>query len=120
MGDTEDMRKQEIFKTNFLLQDPDGIAWMTVADTISFEGKLWLVPKWLENPTLGYSTPGRSIRLDNLEYSQGWNAGVRDYTLHDALPRSLIYDDPIPLKLRRQYEVRESLNVPFPSRSGSD
>src|SRR5262245_16770013 len=38
-------------------------------DTIEYEGKLWLVPEWLEGPTPGTERPSRIICVDDLPTS---------------------------------------------------
>jgi hypothetical protein len=37
------------------------------ADTIEYEGRLWIVPEWLAGPTKGTEMPARIICLDNLQ-----------------------------------------------------
>jgi hypothetical protein len=39
---------------------------LLAADTIEYEGKLWIVPEWLAGPTKGTEMPARIICLDNL------------------------------------------------------
>lgn len=80
-------------------------------DTISYEGKLWLVPKWLAVLDEGWQRPSRIICLDGLKYQVG-GPGT-DYTLSQPIPRSLL-DDLIPLKTLAQYKVVESPQIHFP------
>jgi hypothetical protein len=36
--------------------------------TIEYEGRLWLVPEWLEAPAEGWRVPARRILLDSLRH----------------------------------------------------
>jgi hypothetical protein len=37
-----------------------------IGDAIEHEGKLWLVPEWLEGPTKGTECPARIVCLDGM------------------------------------------------------
>jgi hypothetical protein len=50
-------------KVAFLKEDGGEL---TFRDAIEFEGKLWLVPEWLEGPTEGTRRPTRIICLTGL------------------------------------------------------
>jgi hypothetical protein len=58
---TETIFGARVFKT--FISDGRSVFLM---DTIEFQGKLWLVPVWLESPTEGWKTPERIICLENL------------------------------------------------------
>jgi hypothetical protein len=39
---------------------------LIIADTIEYEGRLWIVPAWLAGPTKGTEMPARIICVDDL------------------------------------------------------
>lgn len=47
-----------------------GDGMVVTCDGIAHEGKLWLVPRWLEHPTQPIAMPERIIRFDNLHYQK--------------------------------------------------
>lgn len=68
-------------------------------DTIAHEGKLWLVPEWIDGyPSTGFSTPARIIRIDLLPRS-----GTPDRPVLDAQ----IPQDVLDGKTTGRYEVVE-------------
>jgi hypothetical protein len=48
------------------------------SDGIAYDGKLWLVPEWLEHPSEPIAIPRRMIRFDNLRPSKCNGLGI-DY-----------------------------------------
>jgi hypothetical protein len=61
------------------------------ADTVEYQGKLWLVPEWLEAPTEGWKKPRRIIRLDGLEYQRLEAGDPRgNFVLKWPIPRAVI------------------------------
>jgi hypothetical protein len=64
-----------------------------LCDAIEHEGKLWLVPKWLEKRSEGWRSPARIIRFDNLEHTASVGSPGRDYLVHDQLPSTLLVFD---------------------------
>src|SRR4029453_8233725 len=49
------------------LHECDGIEW---------QGKLWLVPHWLDSTATGETTPTRIIRFDHLPHSDVWGTNL--------------------------------------------
>jgi hypothetical protein len=93
------------------------------ADTIEYEGKLWLVPHWLDSPAEGVRRPNRLIRLDSLRHQQvasGSQYGV-DYFLNEPIAKALLGLE-TPREAISGFEVRElpSLAFPLPKRGSSD
>jgi len=68
---------------------------LLAVDTIEYEGKLWLVPKWLESPTEGWRQPAHIICLTTLPHEK-W--GDR-FLLRCPMPRA-VFDG------RRQQETK--------------
>lgn len=88
-------------------------------DVVDFEGKLWLVPYWLESPSEGVRRPIRIIRIDSLPLQNTVDTafGV-DLLLKCKVPISLL-GLASPKEPVTEFEVRElpNLAVPLPDRS---
>jgi hypothetical protein len=59
-------------------------------EAIAFDGKLWLVPHWLEAPAQKVMRPFRIIRFDNLPHRSTPGAPWGDYALTGPLPPILL------------------------------
>lgn len=55
-------------------------------DAIEYDGKLWLVPHWLEVLEHKVSKPARMIRFDNQPHQDVWGSKLADYFLKEPLP----------------------------------
>ena len=91
----------------------EGKAVIYLADTIEHEGKLWIVPTWLESPALPYKMPERIICLDNLPHQKG---PPHDFVLNYPIPKDVLYGQ-VPTKLKDKYIVimRPDIKVPIPT-----
>jgi hypothetical protein len=59
-------------------------------DAIEYEGKLWLVPRWLDIPAQGVTKPARLIRFDTLPHQKTPNSPHRvDFVLNSPIPKEL-------------------------------
>ena len=65
--------------------DTDGTIYKIEA--IEYDGKLWLVPRWLEVPARGVSMPARIIRFDNQPHQRLPDG---DYLLNGPIPKVLL------------------------------
>jgi hypothetical protein len=89
-----------------------------MCDTIEHEGKLWLVPHWLESPSEGTKQPTRIIRLDGLQYQRMTNPAYgADYILNEPLPKA-VFEGPLPKELEGQYVAIERPDIPLPIPKG--
>jgi hypothetical protein len=80
-----------------------GTTGICEVDTIEHEGKLWLVPEWIDgHPSKGFSTPARAIRIDSLPRSGTLDRPV----LYDPIPQD-VFDG----KVTGQFEVVELPNL---------
>ena len=52
--------------------------YVVTCDGIAYDGKLWLVPGWLEHPTEPIAIPERIVRFDNFPHQVGQEGGL-DY-----------------------------------------
>jgi hypothetical protein len=104
--------EMKIFKTWVHLYG-DEKAGMCQVDTISYQGKLWLVPSWIDNRVAGLTMPARIICLDALPYERDPGAGC-DFVLNESIPTAVFYGQ-IPPPPDSPYLVIESPDVRIPS-----
>ncbi len=101
-------RITQIKKTLLAFEDEaTGATYLTT--TISYEGKLWLVPEWLENPKEGWSAPARIVCMDGLAYQSVEGADYQ-YVLNNPIPR-LVYDGQVHWYKGRKYVVVEQPDI---------
>ena len=83
-------------------------------DGIAFEGKLWLVPHWIDAPAQGVTKPARLIRFDSLahQHTQGSKYGA-EYVVNYPIPKEL-FDVPTPKQAIPGFEIRELPEIAFP------
>jgi len=78
-------------------------------DTVEHEGKLWLVPEWINGtPTKGFSKPARIICLTSLSHTV-CRSGA-DYTLQNPIPRAVLQGH-VPSQLKDVYVVIETPDI---------
>jgi hypothetical protein len=97
----------KIFKTAVLVEDGGDLLQ---CDTIEYEGKLWLVPEWLEVPTQRMTMPTRIIGLDRSLFQKPSPKYPVDYFLSCPLPKAVFYGQ-IPTELKEQVVVIERLGI---------
>ncbi|OPY78174.1 MAG: hypothetical protein A4E65_02390 [Syntrophorhabdus sp. PtaU1.Bin153] len=74
-------------------------------DTIEHEGRLWLVPEWIDDmPKGGLCRPARLISLTHLPHTPA--LGKADYVLNALLPRAVLGGH-VPPGSEQLYVVRE-------------
>jgi hypothetical protein len=85
--------------------------YVVTCDGIAHEGKLWLVPGWLEHPTEPIAIPERIIRFDNFPH-QADQEGRLDYqNIQLPIPESDLLG-PMPPGI--EYEDRpQNVSVPI-------
>jgi hypothetical protein len=83
-------------------------------DGLEHEGKLWLVPQWLDVPALGVTKPARLIRFDSLahQHTPDLKYGV-EYVVNYPIPKEL-FDVRTPLKPIAGFECVELPAIAFP------
>lgn len=97
------------FKTMVMLADKPGLVTI---DTIECEGKLWLVPKWLEFPDERCSRPERMVRIDQFDHQEmpGWETAS---LLRKPIPTAVLHgvsDEQMPTG----FEIRFQPDVSLP------
>lgn len=75
-------------KTQFIVAVPSETDILTV-DGISYEGKLWLVPQWIESKSEQISKPLRMVRFDNLPHIENPPSG-HDYAVNQQVPKAVL------------------------------
>lgn len=67
-----------------------GDGYVVTCDGIAHEGKLWLVPSWLEHPTEPIAIPERIIRFDNFPYQEDLGGGLDYQNIQLPIPESAL------------------------------
>jgi hypothetical protein len=81
-------------------------------DAIEYEGKLWLVPHWIDNLTRKETRPFRIIRFDNLAHQSTKGAHWGDFALTRPLPPALFEMRPLEQQIAG-IEYLEAPDIPF-------
>jgi hypothetical protein len=82
-------------------------------DAIEYDGKLWLVPRWLDSPAEGVTRPARLVRFDTNRHQATPNSPHNvDYVLNVPVPREL-FDVRTPPAIPG-YEFLELPDLQFP------
>jgi hypothetical protein len=90
-------------------------------DGIEFEGKLWLVPRWLDVPAQGVTKPVRLIRFDSIPHQHTPNSQYQvEYVINSPIPKEL-FDVRTPIQTLPGFEFVEmpELTFPLPSKKPS-
>lgn len=93
----------KIYKTMFVIEGESAFRSM---DTIQYEGKMWLVPEWLD---IEKTKPARIILLDVLPHQKTLFA-VNDFALNDPIPKAVL-NGKIPSKIANKYIVVEKPHI---------
>lgn len=70
------------------VREDDDVA--LTGDLIEYEGRLWLVPEWLEGPTAGTRCPARIIDTGGLSLMKAGAEHPVDYVLGVPLSRNVL------------------------------
>ena len=83
-------------------------------DAIKYDGKLWLVPQWLEEPGRGTTKPRRIIRINSLPHQPMTNPAFGlDFILNGPLPKAVLDGVATP-EQAAQYEIVELPEIEIP------
>jgi len=61
-----------------------------VCDTIQHEGKLWLAPAWLDEPSKSYRRPARLIGMSGLKYRSMPLRSEVDFVMEHPVPDAVL------------------------------
>ncbi len=106
----------KIFTTMVSLDDSGEIS---KCDTIEYEGKMWLVPHWLESPAQGWKTPTRIVCLDGLPHQKTPGSPFGDFVLTYPIPKALLLSGQVPKQSKFVIVVVESPDIRIPIQSGT-
>ena len=80
----------KIMKTLVTLIDLDAQGQMLDVDTIEHEGKLWLVPEWIDTLDGKWTKPTRIICLAGLPVEKGTPQTGVDYVLQFPMTKAIL------------------------------
>jgi hypothetical protein len=83
------------------------------ADAIEYQGKLWLVPHWLDMPAQGVTMPARIVRFDNLRYDDVRSTNLGDFVVTMSMPKEL-FETQSPKQPITGYEYLELPEIRIP------
>lgn len=86
-----------------------------IADTIEYEGKLWIVPEWLEGPTPGTLCPALIICVDGLSLMKAGPQYQADFVLGTPLSIAVLEGRSIKLGLdvRKRPDIMLRVDTDF-------
>ena len=79
-------------------------------DTIKHDGRMWLVPGWIEGPTAGFLMPKRIVCLDRLRHQAMPKNHSADFVVNDPVPKTVL-DGQRPPKAESRYVVIERPDI---------
>jgi len=98
-----------------VISEDDGS--LSAYDTVEHEGRLWLVPEWLEVPTQGMTVPTRIIGLDMSLFQKPSPKYPVDYFLSCPVPKA-VFDGQISKQLEGKVVVIERPDIKIPAAGG--
>lgn len=101
------MTQQKLLKTMVTLEGD-----IIRVDTIEHEGKLWLVPGWIDSPSEGWSSPERIILLDELPHQRMAPGNPADWVLNCPMPKA-VFAGQIPKQSPYRFVVLERPDIKF-------
>jgi hypothetical protein len=99
-----------VFKVLVHYSDKFGIS---VADGIEYQGKRWVVGRWLENKTENYRSPERIICLDDLGCYSAPKSEKSDFVLYAPLSKG-VCEGTVPATSDSGFVVIERPDIRFP------
>jgi hypothetical protein len=108
------LKPAKIYKVLVMTEDP---ARLSSCAAVEHNGKLWLVPQWLDNPTAQTTKPERIICVDGM-YQPGGKVGQQsfDFVLNVAVPKAAL-EGPIQSQIIGSFVVIGLPNIEFPMRA---
>jgi hypothetical protein len=98
----------DIFKTMVAFEGEDTIV---TVDTIEYQGKMWLVPEWLDLETGEWTVPARIVLLGSLlPHPKDSPGGEWDFVLNRPISRA-VFRGQIPPGQEEKYVVIERPNI---------
>lgn len=69
---------------------PTDAGEILLADTITFEAAIWIVPMWLEVPTQGWKRPARIVRISGFRRQKTPAGFPAPWLLGVSIPRAVL------------------------------
>jgi hypothetical protein len=85
-------------------------------DTIEHDGKMWLVPEWLDNPREGWRKPARIVCVDGMSH-QRTMAGPTDFVLNTGIAKA-VFQGHNQSEEEMRFLVIEGPDIRFPAIGG--
>ena len=97
----------------------DGSRPPGLCDAIEHEGRLWLVPGWIELPDKAARMPARIMPIDLFRYQTvpPSDGQPMDLVVNDGIPIEFLAAE-IPLPLRSKFQIVERPNIEIPVGGG--
>ena len=71
---------------------------------VEYDGKLWIVSKWLIDDTKRLRAPARLIRFDTLPHQYFPDGVPADFSVELPIPKNVLFSDALP-QAQEQFEV---------------
>ena len=108
----------KILKTVVTLIDLDCLGHRIDVDTVEHEGKLWLVPEWIDTQDGRWTKPVRIICLSVLPHQQRSPNSGADYDLMCPMTKAIL-NGQIPKETTLDLVVVENPNIEIQRGAGS-
>lgn len=99
----------KILKTLYFYLDAE-IGHLLRCDTIEFQHRFWLVPRWIENHATGKMRPERIICLDYLPHQKLSEGAPEHFALNIPIPKC-VFDGEIPPETTYNFEIVENPEI---------
>jgi hypothetical protein len=100
-----------IYRATLIIRADDGTHDVAFMDVIEFESLFWLVPEWLDNSSLGVSTPVRIVSLATVRHSR--SRGNPEFVVEDPIPKA-VFDGLHQSPEARGFVILERPAIQFP------
>ena len=105
-----------VYQATLILSDDDGKGGaIHTMDAIKYDGRMWLVPEWLDYKDEKVTMPARIVCLDSIPHNVS-RSKIRDIVVDGPVPRS-VFEGRIPPGQEGKYLVieRPDIRLPIPT-----
>lgn len=104
----------KIFKTVVTFDDDSDLHY---ADSIEYEGQMWLVPEWIESPAGGWRMPRRLVCLNTMPHERKEGDPTGEFIVTWPIPKC-VFNGELPREAKIKYVIVDSPNIRIPLASG--